>query len=149
MSRYLLLKLMLLLLSLPSLSQSLLWTKTEHWGDRSTAVKHINTDSQNNVYIAGGFGGYITGGGMFMSKYDALGNQLWSDTLSRANFNCGLAIDSLGNSYNFIYHFPGFHFVKYSTTGTKLLDVMPFSGSLTGNDIQIGKDGYIYLRWLG
>lgn len=125
MSRHLLFKLIMLLLSFSSLSQSLLWTKTEHWGDRSTILTHINTDSQNNVYIAGLYGGFITHGGTFMSKYDALGNKFWSDSVGQDNIQCGLAIDSFGNSYNFIYHFPGYHFVKYSPNGTKLLDVMP------------------------
>lgn len=84
-------------------AQSLEWNKLEGWGGYDYPGG-ISRDSLGNIYVTGYYEEQyhsIKNRGIFISKYDATGNRLWSDT-STASFRAksqAISTDGAGNSY--------------------------------------------------
>jgi len=92
-------------------SGNVLWAKSAG-GNGEDYNKGLAIDADGNVYVAGGFESQtmsfgnisLTNSGnvdVFIAKYDASGNVLWSKSLGGSNKDCayGIALDLSGNLY--------------------------------------------------
>lgn len=100
----------------------------------------VGTDGLGNAYISGYFGSStmtfdgltvsLSGGSIFLAKYDPLGNALWAvnDGGSGVDLNAAVSTDQSGNSY----------ITGYFTSSTAFFGIWPLSNS-GGADIYIAK----------
>ncbi|MBX3165502.1 MAG: SBBP repeat-containing protein [Bacteroidetes bacterium] len=106
-----------------------------HWvKNNSTSANAITTDVYGNVYLTGDYGDTISfgtttlsnsaGSGMYLVKYDALGNVLWAKTQTGAGGATGMGVstDINGNVYvTGSYHYASITFGTYTLTGSTAL----------------------------
>jgi hypothetical protein len=93
-------------------SQQIIWTDTIGYST-GIGISNLALDQEQNVYVAGGFGGNCCGPyGIFYNKYDSNGNILIQDTISCPyNTNiatAGAASDSQNNLYSVFRNFANF-----------------------------------------
>ncbi|MFN0190314.1 MAG: SBBP repeat-containing protein [Bacteroidia bacterium] len=120
-------------------SGTLIWSK--HIGGTNYDLPYgISLDSQNNIYLTGGFSGSVNFGittltsagiynELFLAKYDSLGNELWIRKAGGAGNNVGVSVET--DSQNNVY-------VANSFNGTSIFGstTLISSGS---SDIAISK----------
>jgi len=132
-------------------AQTPVWIWSNATGGRSSSDAPISTvkDNAGNVYISGEFEGTVNIGGtsytsagvndVFLSKYDAAGNHLWTSTFGGANnfmFAGGIAIDANNNVYiagTFTFRLDvggNIYFTNNFTKDIYLIKVSPSGGAL-------------------
>lgn len=83
-------------------TQNLQWTKSCSYSDE-TVGRSVHADQNENLYVGGYFNASTHGtgpNGVFISKYDKLGNLIWSDTTCSPMLTLeGMWTDKYGNSY--------------------------------------------------
>jgi hypothetical protein len=146
-------------------SQSVQWCDSISYGGLNT-IAGIEKDSLGNVYVGGSFEPTYHGegtSGTFMSKYDASGNLLWSDTsMITETYGAAvsdMAVDKNGNSYlagitwanikfgSFLFQPIGhqdFFLVKYDPSGN-VIWVKRVTGAGGVSSLAINGQGFIYL----
>lgn len=132
-------------------AQTPVWIWSNATGGRSSSDAPLSTvkDNAGNVYISGEFEGTVNIGGtsytavgandVFLSKYDAAGNHLWTSTYGGANnfmFAGGIAIDASNNVYvtgtftNRLDVAGNIYFTNNFTKDVYLIKVSPNGGAL-------------------
>ncbi|MCX7863287.1 MAG: T9SS type A sorting domain-containing protein [Bacteroidales bacterium] len=132
------LNVLLILLTHISFSQGYLWVK-HYTGIGQNAPQFVISDNQGNVYIAGNFNGeilqdnitYVSNGlqDIFLSKYNANGNLLWSRQLGGTGVEnvYGIALTTDNKSI----------YVGFTFNGTT--NILGIQLTATQNDIAVAK----------
>ncbi len=119
-------------------SQSFLWTK-HYTGQGQNAPQFAVTDNEGNTYVTGNFNGSITQDGynfttnglqdMFLTKYDASGNVLWSIQLGGAGTENVYGL-SLTNDQKSVY-------LGFTFNGTT--NILGWTLDAVQNDVAVAK----------
>lgn len=146
-------------------TQTIQWLDTIQYSTQNSTTG-IGTDSIGNVYTAGGYGrghlDFTSPYGVFISKYDSLGNLIWLDTTTAHAGSRGIAVDNNGNSYIAVQYSSGggpISFGSYSfthTTGVNDLFLVKYNNAgnvvwakkitdASAKGIYMDKQGYVYL----
>ena len=127
----------------------------DHWtkllGTSDFEVGHgIAVDTKGNAYITGVTYGNLDGNtnagyiDVFVSKYDANGNRLWTRLLGTSDLDLGfgIAVDTKGNAYIT----GNIGVCKYDTNGNRLWTrLLGTSGSEVGYGIAVDTNGNAYI----
>lgn len=135
-------------------SGAVLWSKV--FGTyQDDAGEGIAVDSAGNVYVTGTFFNSSTDYDLFIRKYDANGNELWTKSFtssgSRADTGKAVAVDSAGDVYvcgNTLISYEIFDAIilKYDANGKLLWNKIYDTGlplSDTAEDLALSPDGNI------
>jgi hypothetical protein len=136
------------------------------------SVSGINTDTEGNIYITGGFGSSLTIGdhnlrgsgetNLFIAKGDSSGNWLWAKGAGGSGKTYGnkVAIDTSGNAYLTGYFTETSYFENTALSSSKLLGqgfiarynadgslawAKPAGITEEGTGIATDKQGFVYL----
>jgi hypothetical protein len=153
-----------------SATGSVIWTKAFSAGTSSSA-NSVAVDSQNNVFVAGSFGGTVDFGGvtltasnqlsMFVAKYSPSGTLLWARAFGGAgivyDYGNALAVDgsdnvfmlgrlqsanaNFGNGITLSANGSSLSLVKLSSTGTTLWAKVYGTGAVVPKNLAINGSG--------
>ncbi|MBS1772106.1 MAG: T9SS type A sorting domain-containing protein [Bacteroidetes bacterium] len=132
------------------------WVKSAGKGNSDIGLG-ISLDKWGNIYITGNFSDSLTIGNtinsygienIFIARYDASGNEIWSRVEGGTNYDNGLAIttNAFGNVFVTGHNNYKIYIASYDTTGNKIWTTYGTSpGNGEGDAICADADGNVYV----